>query len=325
MPPAPSPIAEKLSALRAEMDRRVIGHEPVKDALLMGLVAREHIYIEGPPGIAKTMLAEVASQASNLGFYFYQFHRDTRLAEMVGDVVIVREAGEDGSEVIGQTIRKGGVLTAEVCVLDDISRAPGEALNVLLRILNERKYHTESIPLLTAIATSNPALDDYYNEPLDPANLDRFTLQLQAEGLIFENRWREVEQVINLFCQPSNGKETAAVPTLLSRADFDEAYDKMNRVEVPDAAKLVLMHLLNRFVNQYKLDNTKALISDRAFLVKAVKLMKTRALLDGRSEVRPHDLHVLAFMTAFRLPPEIHRDLPAIIEDTLVQALGPSV
>ena len=36
--------------------------------------------------------------------------------------------------------RKGGILTAEICVLDDISRAPGEALNVLLRVLNERKF-----------------------------------------------------------------------------------------------------------------------------------------------------------------------------------------
>ena len=65
-------------------------------------------------------------------------------------------------------------------MLDDISRAPGEALNVLLRILNERKFGETPIPLLTAIATSNPLRDEYYNEPLDPANLDRFAIQLRV-------------------------------------------------------------------------------------------------------------------------------------------------
>ena len=46
-------------------------------------------------------------------------------------------------------------------MLDDISRAPGEALNVLLRILNERKFGNDPIPLITAIATGNPSGDEY--------------------------------------------------------------------------------------------------------------------------------------------------------------------
>ncbi len=66
------------------------------------------------------------------------------------------------------------LLTADVAVLDDISRAPGEALNVLLRLLNERRWHARPIPLLTAIATGNPTGAEFYNEPLDPATLDRF-------------------------------------------------------------------------------------------------------------------------------------------------------
>ena len=89
---------------------------------------------------AKTMLAEITSEAADLKFFFYQLHRDTRLAELVGDTVIFRERDTSGGELIRQMNRKGGILTAEICVLDDISRAPGEALNILLRILNERKF-----------------------------------------------------------------------------------------------------------------------------------------------------------------------------------------
>ena len=168
--------------LRTEMDELVVGHSDVKTALLLGIISREHIYIQGPPGTAKTMLSEIVSKSAELNFFFYQMHRDTRLSELVGDLVISREDTKNG-EIIRQNIIKGGILTSEICLLDDISRAPGESLNVLLRILNERKYGDEEIPLLTAIATSNPTADEYYNEPLDPANLDRFVIQINSNGL----------------------------------------------------------------------------------------------------------------------------------------------
>ena len=177
--------ADPLAPLRELLDERVVGHDDAKQALLLALTCREHVYLEGPPGTAKTLMAEVAARGSNLGFFFYQFHRDTRLAELVGDVVLERRPLEgEAGERIHQRVEPGGILEAAVAVLDDISRAPGEALNVLLRILNERRFGEREIPLLTAIATSNPFQDEYYNEPLDPANLDRFALQLRVEGLL---------------------------------------------------------------------------------------------------------------------------------------------
>src|SRR5215475_5964930 len=80
-----------------------------------------------------------------------------------------------------------------------ISRAPGEALNILLRILNERKFGDDNSPLLTAIATCNPTKDEYYNEPLDPANLDRFTIQMRTLGLLQRNQWEQAAKVIDLY------------------------------------------------------------------------------------------------------------------------------
>ena len=95
-------------ALKEEMDKLVVGHEEVKIALLLGVIAREHIYVEGPPGTAKTMLAEIISGAAQLKFFFYQLHRDTRLSELLGDLVISKEQTETG-EVIKQRVVKGGI------------------------------------------------------------------------------------------------------------------------------------------------------------------------------------------------------------------------
>lgn len=121
-----------LSQLRAELDRRVIGQPHVKEGIMLALMTREHIYIEGPPGVAKTYTAEITAQVTALSAYIYQFHRDTKLSELVGEAVIVRESVQsEGSdaELVRQRTEPGGIATADICVLDDITRAPGEALN----------------------------------------------------------------------------------------------------------------------------------------------------------------------------------------------------
>ena len=98
-------------------------------------------------------------------------------------------------------------------MLDDISRAPGEALNVLLRILNERKFGDRKIPLLCAIATSNPLRDEYYNEPLDPANLDRFALQLDVRGLIQSGDATLARELIDHFAGATQrGRAASTAP-----------------------------------------------------------------------------------------------------------------
>ncbi len=303
----------RLAPLRALLDERVVAHEEVKRALLLALVCREHLYLEGPPGSAKTMMAELAARGSALEFFFYQLHRDTRLAELVGDVVLERRPLPRGEgERIRQAIEPGGILTAEVAVLDDISRAPGEALNVLLRILNERKFGDRPIPLLCAIATSNPLREEYYNEPLDPANLDRFALQLRVEGLIESGDEEAARALIDHFAR-ADALEPAEPTALLSRAVFDELYAELARVEFPEAVRARLLEILRRLVVEHGCDATNSLLTDRTFLVKAGKLLRGAALLEGRRRVEPTDLGVLAWMTTFRVPEEVHEKVPDLI------------
>lgn len=306
-------MLEGLAQIRSQMDNYVVGHDDVKEALLLGLIAREHIYLEGPPGTAKTMLAEITSEAAELEFFFYQLHRDTRLAELVGDTVIFREQ-EEGGEVIRQMNRKGGILTSEICVLDDISRSPGEALNILLRVLNERKFGGDRIPLLTAIATGNPTKDDYYNEPLDPANLDRFTLQMKTLGLLQRNNWESAAKVIDLYASVNTEPEIA---DKVDRSALDAANTAMPKVDLTVAVKQLLLEFLNVLQNDYGCDETNSLLTDRTFLVKAVKILKAKAVLEGRDHCVPEDLFVLKYLTTFRVPEEVHNRIEDIIRELL--------
>jgi MoxR-like ATPase len=298
-------------ALKEEMDKLVVGHEEVKISLLLGVIAREHIYVEGPPGTAKTMLAEIISGAAQLRFFFYQLHRDTRLSELLGDLVISKEQTENG-EVIKQQVVKGGILTAEICLLDDISRAPGESLNVLLRILNERKFFDDHIPLLTAIATSNPTADEYYNEPLDPANLDRFVLQINAQGLSYGKRWDEAREVIKLYTERPAEYE---VPARVSKEVFDEYYKKLGNVGIPQEVQEALANFVATLIEDYGCNESNSMISDRTFFVKSLKIMRSHALLHDREVCTLEDLNALKYMTAFRIPEEIFLQLDQILED----------
>ena len=310
-------MRDKLKALRELLDLHVVGHDEVKRALLLALVCREHVYLEGPPGTAKTRMAELAARGSSLEFFFYQLHRDTRLTELVGDVVLERRPleGSEG-ERIHQRIEPGGLLTAEVCVLDDISRAPGEALNVLLRLLNERRFGDMPIPLMTAIATSNPMRDEYYNEPLDPANLDRFALQLRVAGLIQDSDPSGARLLVDRYAAGSVVEVPEPEP-VMARSDFDALAAALAEVAVPESVKDALLDVLRRLVVEYDCDETNSLLTDRSFLVKALKLVRGRALLAGRSRAEPEDLEVLLWMTTFRVPEDVHASVPEVVRGAI--------
>ena len=298
------------------LDQYVIGHEDIKEGILLALLSREHVYIEGAPGTAKTMLAELAAKAANLNFYFYQFHRDTRLSELIGEYIIYREPESNNGkgELIQQRLVPGGILTAQIAVLDDITRAPGEALNILLRLLNEREYQKIKLPLITAIATSNPTQDDYYNEPLDLANLDRFAIQLRSRGLITQQSWEKALSIIDYYNEHVFDKEKI---TGHNSELFIKPLDFVMAVKVQKEVKFALMKFLERLVSDFQLNEKNSLLTDRTFLVKAIKILKAKAILEGRKEVIPSDLYILKYLTTFRVPEEVHQKIDEILADII--------
>jgi len=299
--------------LRRALDAAVIGHDPVKRALILALVCREHVYLEGPPGTAKTRMAEVVARASGLRFFCTQLHRDTRLPELLGDVILERRQLLDGGgEQIQHRIDPGRILTADVCVLDDISRAPGEALNVLLQVLNERRFEARPIPLLCAIATGNPTDDSYANEALDPAHLDRFALQLRVSPLLGAADSSAARALLDRFADAPQGEERA-VEAVLTRSDLDAAYARLVEIDVPRDLRDALLRTLRALVREHGCSETNALLTDRTFLVKALKLLRGSALIAGRARVAADDFEVLSWMATFRVPAAVHEKLPDVI------------
>jgi MoxR-like ATPase len=162
-----------LSRIREEVAKAVVGQEEAVRALLVGLMVRGHVILEGVPGTAKTLLAKSFAAALDLSFRRVQFTPDLMPSDVTGNVVF--EAGEFRF--------RPGPAFANVLLADELNRTPPKTQAALLEAMEERQVSVEgeSHPLpdpFIVLATENPV--EYEGTyPLPEAQLDRFLLKVE--------------------------------------------------------------------------------------------------------------------------------------------------
>ncbi len=290
---------------------RVVGHEDAKHGLLLALVAREHAYLEGPPGCGKTLLAETLSAASGARTTAIRFHRDTSEVDLLGDVRLVRERRGDALR-LRREAHDAPLASAEVAVLDDLPRAPGEALAPLLRVLAERRAGSRVLALETAVGTGIPEETEAYADPLEPTQLDRFAIQIRLRPLLCG---RDFAQAAELLRRPDAVPEIAAISAAERRALQRSAAE----LPIDPAALAGLAALAERLARTAGLE-TRALVSDRAFGRQALAILRAHACLRGAPRVVAYDLRAVRYMIARRLPAEALPLVDAMIEESIAHA-----
>ena len=161
--------------LTAELGRVVVGQQAMVERLLIGLLTRGHLLIEGVPGIAKTLLAKSLAESVRADFSRVQFTPDLLPADLIGTLIYHQQ---DGTFVP----RKGPVFT-NFLLADEINRAPAKVQSALLEAMQERQVTIgdETFPLeepFVVLATQNP-IEQEGTYPLPEAQVDRFMMKLQ--------------------------------------------------------------------------------------------------------------------------------------------------
>ena len=156
--------------VREEVGKAIVGQAETVDLLLVALFARGHVLLEGPPGTAKTFLAQCFARTLKLGFGRIQFTPDLMPADIIGANVF-------NFQTSAFTLTKGPVF-CELLLADEINRTPPKTQAALLEAMQERRVtidgrsHELSARFMV-VATQNP-LEQQGTYPLPEAQLDRF-------------------------------------------------------------------------------------------------------------------------------------------------------
>ena len=275
-----------LDNIRGEVRKVIVGQEGMLDRLLVGLLTRGHILLEGVPGLAKTLCIKSLASALNLDFSRIQFTPDLLPADLIGTRVYNQASGEFST-------KKGPIFT-NLLLADEINRAPAKVQSALLEVMQEMQVTIGpdsfrlSHPFLV-MATQNP-IESEGTYRLPEAQVDRFMLKVKV-GYPSKDEELEIINRMSAGQEIPVGKVAEASEIFLCRELVDSIY-------VDEKVKRYIVDLIfaTRDPEAYGLD-IKNLIeygaSPRASIYLTLAA-KAEAMMNGRAYATPEDVKEMA-------------------------------
>jgi MoxR-like ATPase len=289
-------LRELLGRARVEVAKAVVGHDEVVDLIMIAALARGHVLLEGPPGTAKTLLAQAMARVLGGKFRRVQFTPDTTPNELIGSMV--NQGGE-------QVLERGAIFT-NVLLADELNRTPPKVQAGLLEAMQERhvtvRGRTYFIdPPFFVMATQN----SHEHEgvfPITESQLDRFLVKIEI-GYSSE----DVE--LSMLDLPHRGVIPDMIgdvsPVLGDRA-FLVAQEAVDEVQVSEAIARTVVQIVRKTRESSDVELGASPRASRHLLTAA----KARAAALGRMTVELDDVVWLApYILTHRLlsvatPPE---------------------
>ncbi len=294
---------EALLAVRGEVAKAVVGQDAAVSGLIIALLARGHIILEGVPGVAKTLLVRAVALALAIDTKRVQFTPDLMPGDVTGSLIF-----DSGTSQF--TFREGPVFT-NLLLADEINRTPPKTQSSLLEAMEEWQVSVEGtarklpVPFLVA-ATQNPV--EYEGTyPLPEAQLDRFLLKVVLPPPPREQEIEVVQRHARGF--DPHDLQAAGIRPVASADDLAAGAEAVKRVSVtPEVAGYIVD--IARATRQ---SPSLALgVSPRG----ATALLATArswAWMNGRGFVTPDDVKALAQATlAHRLSLRAEAELEGV-------------
>ena len=208
-----------VETLLTELRKVIVGQHDMLDRMLIGLLSRGHVLLEGVPGLAKTLAVRSLADAVHAQFQRIQFTPDLLPADLVGTLIYNQKEGT--------FVPKKGPIFTNFLLADEINRAPAKVQSALLEAMQERQVTIgdTTYPLkepFLVLATQNP-IEQEGTYPLPEAQVDRFMLKLKLD---YPSRAEE-RQILDRMSkeeQPRTSRVVKAEDILKARKVVEEVY-----------------------------------------------------------------------------------------------------
>ncbi|WP_298792428.1 AAA family ATPase [uncultured Allomuricauda sp.] len=275
-----------IDLLTHEMNKAIVGQKHMVERLLIGLLGKGHILLEGVPGLAKTLAINTLAKAVKGDFSRIQFTPDLLPADVVGTLIYNMKENDF-------SIKKGPIF-ANFVLADEINRAPAKVQSALLEAMQEKQVTIgdETFKLeapFLVMATQNP-VEQEGTYPLPEAQVDRFMLKT----VIDYPKLNEEQLIIRQNLSGSN----EPVKPVITLKQILSAQEAVQDVYMDEKIEKYILDLVfaTRYPEKYNLESLKPLISFGASPRGSINLAnasKCYAFIKRRGYVVPEDVRAV--------------------------------
>ena len=277
-----------IDLLTLEINKVIVGQKHMVERLLIGLLGRGHILLEGVPGLAKTLAINTLSKAVKADFSRIQFTPDLLPADVVGTMIYNIKENDF-------SIKKGPIF-ANFVLADEINRAPAKVQSALLEAMQEKQVTIgdTTFPLkqpFLVMATQNP-VEQEGTYPLPEAQVDRFMLKTVIDYPSLEDE--------QLIVRSNLSASQAKVKPVVTTKQIITAQETVRSVYMDEKIEKYILDLIfaTRYPERYGLSKIKPLISFGSSPRGSINLAtaaKCHAFLKHRGYVIPEDVRAIVF------------------------------
>lgn len=270
--------SDVINRILSEVKRFVVGKSGVIEMLLVALISEGHVLLEGPPGVAKTLMAKTFASAIGAKFSRIQMTPDTLPADILGTMVY---NVKDGTFYL-----KKGPIFSNIILVDELNRAPPKTQAAFIEAMQERQVTIEGVtyPLespFLVIATQLP-YGSPGTYPLTEVQMDRIAYKIKVGHPTPDE---EVEIISKVdYIESERVRQVASVDEVLKLVSLAK------EVYVSDAVKRYIVDIVNRLRNNHALEEGPSARGS----IWMMKASRAYALIKGRDYVIPDDVKFVA-------------------------------